>query len=85
MHRATLPAWILTATLLALSACDPAQPSPPGASAAVSVDAFEDLPADVQAELEALGYVITTELPAGRSGVSVHDEARALAGWNLYV
>lgn len=85
MRRATLPAWALAAALLASSACDPAEAPPPDESAGVSVEAFEELPEDVQAELEALGYVITTEIAAGNSGVSVHDEARALAGWNLYV
>lgn len=85
MGRANPAARALAALALALAACGPTDERADQERADAEGSALAELPADVRGELEALGYVITTELAGGPGGVTVNDRQRAQAGWNLYV
>ena len=47
--------------------------------------AFESLPAAIQDQLTALGYVITSDSQSKEQGVTILDPRRASKGWSLYV
>ena len=88
--------WSLSVFCVGFLACDPSEPtrpetSKPDSSAgsatepASQVDSPRARTKDEQAMLEALGYAISGETASGPTGVTLHDEERALGGWNLYM
>jgi len=84
MRYPILSFWVLLTLLLFSASCESRGKSPAHERVAETATDFSELPDDVQAQLEALGYVIATDLERGVVGVTVHDEVRAQPGWNLY-